>query len=341
MRLVQGNFSQEEWTALVTRFQDLSLMQTWEYGEAKAQTGPWKVARLVWLEEDNPVGACQAMVRTLPVLRGGLVWVNRGPLWRRRGEAGGTKLLFQMLAELKRFWVDEGRMYLRLALPIELDEGSGNFPLPPGYAWVPEARGWASARLNLSNPIDLLFQKLHQKWRNSLSKARRLDLSVEYGATDQIFHQIINEYENHLTANPYATSISPDFLRILQRLLPQERKLWGVWGMHQGRPLGGILITRYGYLCEYIVGAVNTAGRAVNAGNFMLWQAMSEMKRLGYHWLDLGGFDPVKTPPGIYHFKSGLGGTPYRLVGELEAGRGVVSRALRWYIRRRHLGTDG
>ena len=45
MRLITKSFSQDDWTGIISEFQDLSLMQTWEYGEAKARTGPWEVER--------------------------------------------------------------------------------------------------------------------------------------------------------------------------------------------------------------------------------------------------------------------------------------------------------
>jgi len=80
---------------------------------------------------------------------------------------------------------------------------------------------------------------------------------------------------------------------------------------------------------------VNGAGRAANAGQLLLWRAVCEMKELGYRWFDLGGMDLYQTPSGIFHFKAGLGGTPYRLVGEFEAHDGRwVSKMIRWRVHR-------
>ena len=36
---------------------------------------------------------------------------------------------------------------------------------------------------------------------------------------------------------------------------------------------------------------------------------------MGYHWFDLGGINEESTP-GITHFKRGLGGKEYALIGE-------------------------
>ena len=66
VRLVTEAFSQQEWTDTVSRFYDLSLMQTWEFAEAKAQTGSWKVERATFLDGECVVGAVQALVRAIP-----------------------------------------------------------------------------------------------------------------------------------------------------------------------------------------------------------------------------------------------------------------------------------
>ena len=46
--------------------------------------------------------------------------------------------------------------------------------------------------------------------------------------------------------------------------------------------------------------------------------AICEMKKLGYIWFDVGGADPLRTTHGIFHFKEGVNGIPYRLIGEWE-----------------------
>ena len=50
---------------------------------------------------------------------------------------------------------------------------------------------------------------------------------------------------------------------------------------------------------------------------------------------DLGGMDDVRTPPGIFHFKAGLGGLPYRLADDLDYCPPRPSAWLvRWKVRR-------
>ncbi len=335
MRLITKPFSQDDWNGIISDFQDLNLVQTWEYGEAKVRTGSWKVERSVFKDGDRIVGVCQAMVRVLPLLRRGLVWINRGPLWRRLQEGPDISLLSAMLVKLRRYWVEERGMYLLIAPPLYQEEALHSLFPPTGFARVEAGTGWASARLDLSLPQEELRRLLHPKWRNCLKKAERLGLVSESGSNDQIFLQVITYYKKMLEEKGYQTSLTPALVQQWQAFLDNNRKLWGVIGKRGEEGLGAILIARYGNTCEYILGAINPAGRAANVNYLLLWQAIIHMKELGYRWFDLGGMDPQSTPEGILHFKSGLSGHPYMLVGEVEAyNSNIMVKAIRRYVRR-------
>jgi len=328
------DFSQYDWAELVSGYQGLSLMQTWEYAEAKSQMESWKVWRAIFKNESRIIGAVQAMVRPFPLIGGGLVWINRGPLW---DDGGGSdpSLLATMIKELKQYWVEKRGMYLRIAPPASEDCAAANALSTTGCAPVEEGSGWASARVDLSNTMELLRSQLQQKWRNCLNKAERLELSTRDGSTEGVFNELVTSYDTMLLERKFRTNITPKLVYRLQELLPQEHKLWAFTASREGQSLGGILIARYGDTCEYLVGSVNQAGRALNAGQLLLWQSVCQMKTLGYKWFDLGGMDPELTPSGIFHFKAGLNGTAYRFVKELEGyDGGLRSLALRWYVNR-------
>jgi hypothetical protein len=330
IQMFQGSFSHSEWRELVSDFQDLSLLQTWEYGEAKTRTGPWKVERTIFMDNSCLVGACQVMVRLIPFTSRGVAWINRGPLWRRPGRQD-IKDLSTMLSQLRQTWAEDRGIYLRVALPLQNNE-EGIRCLPPrGYSWVKNTVPWTSARLDLSSPLEALRGQMHQKWRNCLNKSERLGLSGEFGNDASLLGQVFEEYEKFLTKKDFKPVITPLFCRQLQ----VNGKLWGGIDRLGDQRLGGIIVACYGQTCEYLVGAVNEAGRATNATYFLLWQAICQMKQSGYQRFDLGGVNPQTTPPGIFSFKSGLKGTPYRMAGEIEAyDRSLFNHGIRWYITR-------
>lgn len=160
---------------------------------------------------------------------------------------------------------------------------------------------------------------LQQKWRNCLNKSERLGLHCVIGSSNDLVNELLFDYRRTLNRNKFKTGVSPELIKNLQELLPETRKMVVFAGRKCEDKLGSILIAKYGDACMYLVGAVNEDGRKLNAGNYLLWRAVCEMKEQGCRWFDLGGVDPERTLPGILHFKKGLQGEPYRLIGEFEA----------------------
>lgn len=243
------DFGQNEWAELVSKFQDLSLLQTWEYGLAKVRTGPWKVQRGIFLDNEHAVGAFQALVRTIPGLHQGLVWINRGPLWQRDGNSNSS-LLLEMIAGLRRYWVNQRHMYLRVAPSSREGQIKPKSFQEIGYRLDESLSGWASARVDLSQPVETLRRQLQQKWRNCLNKAEKLGLAVESGSETSLFEEFLAEYSRMLADRRYHSSVTPALLSRLQALLPPERKLWVLTARQGGRPLGGVLMAKYGEAVE-------------------------------------------------------------------------------------------
>ena len=327
-------FSQEEWNEIASGFRDLSLMQTWEYGEAKVQTGPWEVERAVFLDGEHTVGAVQAMVRRAPLLNAGLVWINRGPLWRRT-EREDTSLLMTMMGQLRDHWVDRRKMYLRIVPPVQKGEMNGNPLAESGYQVAQGSAAWTSAMIDLSKTEDQLRTGLSGNWRKQLNKAERLGVTCVPGRSQDLFDALLGGYDNFLSSRGLSTSVTPQLLRRLQLLLPEKRKMWIFEGRLGSQLLGSLLVACYGDTCMYLALALNDAGQAAHAGYVMHWASIVTMREQGYRWFDVGGADPDVTPAGILQFKQGLRGTGYRLDDEVEAYSGSwLSRLVRWRVGR-------
>ena len=341
MQLHPETFSERDWHAIVDRFDDLGLIQHYAYAEAKARTSSWEVERVVFEEDGVVVGAAQAVVRRLPLAAGGLVWVNRAPLHRSPDTPPGA--LPRMLDAMRAHWVDDGRMYLRLALPLALDvdveDESAATPhvirgATGGRGFRPTAaKGWASGIVDLTPPTDELVMRLRQKWRNCLYKAQRLGTEVVEATEGPVFERFLEAYRETLANADYSKSTSPEMLAELQRMVPVERRLQVFEARTEEGPVAWVVVHRSGRRAEYVAAVTRSAGRAVNAGQLLLWTALCSLKSAGAETFDLGGYDPSdrdRSGPG--RFKHGLNAVPYRLVGELEACRRTPVTA---FIRRR------
>ena len=329
VRMEVRGFGQEEWNDIVSDIDTLSLMQTWEFGEAKALTGPWKVIRAVFFEDNEIVGAAQAMIRMIPFLNRGLVWINRVPFLKNRNIAQ-SDMYVDMLRELKKYWVEKKKMYLRIAPPLMASDENYAIFEKAGYLRATETNGWASEIVDLSRSTEELRKGLQQKWRNCLNKAERLEVTCETGSSDVLMDEVLDDYKALLDNIGFKANLSPELVRTMQDLLPDSRKMSVFAGRQDGEKLGSILIATYGETCMYLIGATNNAGRKVNANHYLIWNAVCEMKKRGFRWFDLGGAHLDNTPPGILHFKRGLKGKSYQLMGEVEAYRdGFLNRIIR------------
>ncbi len=329
IRMEIKNFGQEEWNDIVSNIDTPSFMQTWEFGEAKALAGPWKVSRAVFQKGEETVGAAQAMIRTMPFLNSGLVWINRAPILKKR-DTEQSDIYIDMLRELKRYWVDEKKMYLRIAPPLMATGENYAILEKAGYLRATETDGWASEIVDLSRSTEELRKGLQQKWRNCLNKAERLEVTYETGSSDVLMDELLDDYKELLHNKGFGTNLSPELVRTMQNLFPDSRKMLVFAGRQNGEKLGSILIATYGDTCMYMIGATNNTGRKVNANHYLIWNAVCEMRKRGYRWFDLWGAHPDNTPPGILHFKRGLSGKPYQLMGEVEAYRdGFLNRMIR------------
>ncbi len=324
IRLETSGFDRMAWQAAATPFLDKSLMQDWAFGEAKAATGPWRAERGIFLRGTEVVGAVQAMLRYLPLVGGGLVWINRGPLWRKTPEESPDRLA-QILGILRDRW-SAGGYYLRVAPPI------GDAFTISGFKPT-QTPGWASARVDLSQSPESLRANLQQKWRNALNKAERGELKLSTG--DGAFAIFLDGYSRFIAEKKFPTSVTPNFIVQLQRSLSTENKMTAHIAHADNALAGGALIAHYGDTAEYLAGFAAEAGHGMNVGQILLWRAMISAKDSGLRWFDAGGMDDKRTPEGIYHFKAGLGGTPYRLADEIEScPTDPRARLVRWRVRR-------
>ncbi|MSO93462.1 MAG: GNAT family N-acetyltransferase [Rhodospirillales bacterium] len=333
LRLLINASGQQEWDGLLAGYRDLSLMQCWAYGEAKARTASWRVERGVVLDGDRPTGLFQALVRPLPIIAGGLAWINRGPLWRPHDGGADSARLVAMLGAIARHYRQRG-LYVRIA-PAAPEQSFPRDGLREAGLADAGTPGWASARVDLSQPVDAIRGRLEQKWRNSLAKAERTGLDVRSGTDDALFRAFLAAHARHLEERKFETTVTVPFLETLQSLLPEDRKLVALVAYREEQPVASVLLASYGGTAEYLAGSVSPEGRPINAGQLLLWRAVQHAKERGFRTFDAGGLDADLTPKGIYHFKTGLGGAPYRLCPEIEsADSGLVQRLVRWRVQR-------
>jgi hypothetical protein len=271
--------SQKEWDALTDRV-EAPLQQRWLYGAAAERLGR-TVRRLAVYDDDTSVAVMQTVSRT--VLGIDFALATRGPLLLTQcDQKSALKSLKQAQpsASVTFMTPQEPLRYLRLSRRTVLCD------------------------IDLSFPIDLLRKNLHVKWRNGLKKVEQTRLKVaQITATpDALMPLLQAEKDRQATANYRA--LPPEFALALQEVAPRSLRLFAAADAQ-------MLFIRHGNSATYYIGHTGPEGRAQNAHNLILWQAMMALKKEGVTRLDLGTID-LKHAPDLARFKLRTGATAHQ-----------------------------
>lgn len=306
--IIWDECNQSKWENSLMAVGKSNLLQSWAYGEAKAEVEGWKVHRGMIQKSGSNIAMCQALVKSLPFVE--IIRINRGPLWLRNPEASEEISMVLKLIIGQHRW---NKKKVLLIAP-ELNDQAGNLVSLFNARYHKYGKEcWCSAWLDLQKTEGELRRGLNGKWRNMVSFAERAGLVFKISHTDEDFFGLMDKYQQQMLERNFK-GISINLL-IALRKQGDSRQLLVMQAIYNETPVAGLIIAKHGLACTYLVGWNSTEGRQQKANNFLLWNSLLEMKSRGCLWFDLGGIDEVNTPD-IARFKRGLNGQEYRLVGE-------------------------
>lgn len=271
--------SQKEWDRLTDRV-EAPLQQRWLYGAAAQRLGR-TVRRLAVYDDDTSVAVMQTVSRSF--LGFELALATRGPLLLTQCDPRSA------LRSLKQ---TQPSTSLTLMTPQD----------PLRYLRL--SRRTVQCDIDLSLPIDHLRKNLHIKWRNGLKKVEqtRLKAAKVTATSDALMPLLQAEKDRQAKANYRA--LPPEFVLALQDVAPRSLRLFAASDAQ-------MLFIRHGNSATYYIGHTGTEGRAQNAHNLILWQAMIALKKEGVTRLDLGSIDQ-KRAPDLARFKLRTGATVHQ-----------------------------
>jgi hypothetical protein len=292
-----------EWEALFARAPFPHLPQAWMYGEGKR--GEWEVERLAIHSARGPVALAQVLVKRVvgvPVNR-----INRGPHFLDADPSPETRAA--VLHALRRRWRFLRRGLLLIAPALDAGEASARELRAAGFI----RRGsfaWGSALIDLTLPIDDIHKKLSSEWRTKVRKAVKNGVSLSVRTDRAAFEWMLERHVDNMRTKGFVGP-SPDFVR---RVIDAGRDdFFLLQALVDGAPHAATLIARFGRHAENFIGWFDDTARRTAAGNFLMWNSVVEMQRLGCRALDLGGFSVADR---YGQFKRGMRGDEYRLAGE-------------------------
>jgi len=309
LKLVWDRATAAQWHEWLTQAGRSSLLQSWAYGAAKADSSGWKVTRAVVFAGEEPIALVQALHRRIAGLLG-ILRINRGPIYLR-------PLLPQ---EERAVWTELGRLgslrhgrLVSAAPELSLSGASLALLVRLGFRQF-SVRAWESAWIDLALEPDILRKRLDGKWRNMLVAAEKSGLELEIGSDDRLFHWMVARYRELMLAKNF-TGVPLGVLLALRKHLDADSQLVVLRAVAAGEPVAGVCLVTHGNAATYLLGWNGVQGRNLKANQYLLWQSILYLKQRGLRWLDLGGFSEERAP-GIAAFKLGINGERYESVGE-------------------------
>src|SRR5579864_788021 len=307
--LETDNVSESDWSALLDRFLDANIYQTWAYGSVR--WGSKNLSHLILKQAGEVVAIAQLRIVRPTKFKLGIAYLRWGPLCQPRGRALDLSSIQAMADALRAEYVEKRGLYLEI-LPNAFSDSARAEMFQSAFREFDHRGGMTGARyrtlvLDLQPSIGDLRKKLDPKWRNKLNASERNGLRIVDSKSLQEYDVFCKLYDQMRERKQFDTTVSVEEFRRIQDHLPETQRMRIMICLHGDDPLAGIVCAQMGDSAIYLLGATNEAGRNLKAAYVLHWAMVPSLKEKQVRYYDLGGINPA-TNPGVYSFKAGFNG---------------------------------
>ncbi len=308
----------EAWNRGLLAFSRPHVLQTWEWGEVKAQTG-WRTYALRFARGAETVGQALLLRRPVPVTSLGIGYIPKGPVlnWE------DTRTAAEVIRALARVARDLRLIFLKIDPDVSPDETAGEQLLK-----VLRAEGWqfSAQQIQFRNTVlvDLrgdeedVLARMKSKWRYNIRLAQRRGVTVREGTADELPH-FYALYEETARRDGFLIRPYAYYAHTWKRFMERDKAvlLFAEW---KGEIVAGLILFLFGDRAWYMYGASRGGEVRRHMPNHLLqWEAMRVARARGCTVYDMWGApdELVETDPmwGVYRFKRGFGGEFQRWIG--------------------------
>jgi Acetyltransferase (GNAT) domain len=311
-----------EWTELLDGFADADYRHTAVYARLAAARSGASSELVAYETTEGVVGLANVRIRSVPVIGSGLAYVSGGPVVRRndRSPADCAASLRMALDALAAEYADRRGLVLRAAPPMgdsDWDSAQARAFAAASFERTARTGEYRTFVLDLRASPAALRSSLRQKWRNGLNNAERQGLELRSGTDDASFLEFVRMYRPFQARKGFRAEHDADFYASVQAQLSERQRLYVQLAVKAGQTIAGHVSSMLGDTCVYLLGTTTDEGLRCKAAYLLQWRTILSAQERGMLQYDLGGIDPDGNP-GVYHFKSGLGGAERRAPGPFE-----------------------
>ncbi|MBP7051873.1 MAG: peptidoglycan bridge formation glycyltransferase FemA/FemB family protein [Phycisphaerae bacterium] len=319
---------QTAWGALAPGFLDYNYRQMWDFGVACADR-VGAVSEHVAVElEGEIIGLADVRVKRIPALGTGIAYINGGPLVRRNDDSNADRLAL-CLKSLIQEYAERRGMVLRVMSPVgeaKWDQTQAAVLSNVGFSPCEAVRPYRTFLLDIARPPEEIRRNMAQKWRNGLNQSEKRGLSIRTGTDPALLREFCDLFSRFIDRKGFTVDLTPPFYLAVQEKAPEADRFEINLAEVDGTVVAGHVASLLGDTSVYLLGASSDEGLKAKASYLLQWRAIQSARERGLRWYDLGGIDPEGNP-GVYHFKSGLGGQDITAPGPVEYAASGFERA--------------
>ena len=322
-----------DWNDLIEHLEDTHALQTWQWGQVKAQVG-WQSHPLIWRDEDGTVCA-GALLLQRSIQTGGfglkmsVMYIPRGPML----DYGNTPLARQVLDDLQTYTRSKGAIFLKIDPALVLADGDPGTDKEMandiGLSFKKDLiqRGWVfsddqiqyrnTVVVDLCDDEETLLARMKSKTRYNVRLAERRGVTVRVGGVEDI--DLLYRMYAHTSVRDDFLIRGKDYYALVWRIFFEAGLGEPLIAEVEGEPVGAVVIFHFGDKAWYLYGMSLDEHREKMFTYRLQWEAMLRAKAAGCTLYDLWGapdeFNDSDPMWGVYRFKEGFGGTVLQTIG--------------------------
>lgn len=321
------------WNDALKTFPDSQLLQTYEWGEVKAEYG-WTPYYKTWNKEGRVVAMALILERAIrlpgPFTDLRMHYLPKGPILLDWEDVDIRKLVIN---HLKAFAKERGAFLLKIEPDVLLGMGEPNTEDAVeglvGVHFTEELKTekWRyskeqiqfkhTVKIDLETDLDEIIARMKQKTRYNIRLAERKGVSIRHGNQDD-FELLFKTYAETAVRDGF-TIRNKDYYFSVWNIYFKAGMLTPLIAEVEGELVAGLMLFHFGSTAWYLYGMSRPVHRNKMPTYLLQWEAIKVAKAQGCNIYDLWGapevFDDTDSLWGVYRFKSGLGGQVARHIG--------------------------
>lgn len=309
----------EDWRAELAQLPAPHVLQSWEWGEVKAQTG-WHAQRFALADAAGNAAFQLLWRQPLPILPLRIAYVPKGPLL----DWSDPDVVDRTLEAIERQAARLRCVYVKIDPDVRQDTSAGRLVLHAlgRRGWRPSAEQVQfqnTAYSDLSGSEETLLAQMKQKWRYNIRLAEKRGLRVREGgeADFAAFYALYAETgaRDRFLIRPFDYYVQT-WRTFLQAQAEPHNPAGGALLLaehpEEAGPVAGLFLFRYAQRAWYFYGASSERRRRDMPNYLLQWEALRWARSQGCTVYDWWG---APTQPdadddamqGVWQFKQGFG----------------------------------